>query len=31
MDEMPKTAALAQRVLLGLRRRHKPRTYLDNL
>jgi len=28
---LPKAAALAQRALCSLRRRHKLRTYLDNL
>jgi hypothetical protein len=31
MDVIPKGSALASRVLCSLRRRHKLRTYLDNL
>jgi hypothetical protein len=31
MELMPKAATLAQRALRSLRRRHKLRTYLDNL
>jgi hypothetical protein len=30
-DAPPQAAALAQQALRGLRRRHKLRTYLDNL